>query len=147
MSCKKFTLEQPTKAQTGSRRLALLFLQLLAPDEGGLSTPRPGCFTSGKDPIPIVLEAGWSPEPVWTGAEKLSPTGTRSPDLPARSQSLYRLCYSGHRDLVNKYKTHVLNFCNFMYLLAPYMSIALKNLRKNRTYFHKARHIHAQWFL
>ena len=58
-------------------------------------TPRPP-FTSGKDPVPIVQEAGWSPRPVWTGAENLAPTGIRSPDRPARSQSLYRLRYPAH---------------------------------------------------
>ena len=52
--------------------------------------PRP-LFTPGKDPVPIVEEAGWAPGPVWTGAENLAPTGIRSPDRPARSQSLYRL--------------------------------------------------------
>jgi hypothetical protein len=34
--------------------------------------PRP-LFTLGKDPIPIVQEAGWAPGPVWTGAENLTP--------------------------------------------------------------------------
>jgi predicted membrane protein len=42
-------------------------------------------FTPGKDPIPIVQEAGWAMGPVWTGAENLAPTGIRSPDRPARS--------------------------------------------------------------
>jgi len=37
-------------------------------------TPRP-LFTPGKDPVPIVQEAGWAPGPVWTGAENLVPTG------------------------------------------------------------------------
>jgi len=37
--------------------------------------PRP-LFTPGKDPVPIVQEAGWAPGPVWTGAENLTPTGT-----------------------------------------------------------------------
>jgi hypothetical protein len=37
-------------------------------------TPRP-LFTPGKDPVPIVQEAGWAPGPVWTGAENLAPTG------------------------------------------------------------------------
>ena len=50
-------------------------------------TPRP-LFTPRKDPVPIVQEAGWS-----SGAENLAPTGIRSPDRPARSQSLYRLSY------------------------------------------------------
>jgi len=58
-------------------------------------TPRP-LFTPGKDPVPIVQEAGWAPGPVWTGAENLAPTGIRSPDRPARSQSLYRLSYPAH---------------------------------------------------
>ena len=57
--------------------------------------PRP-LFTHGKDPVPIVQEAGWAPGPVWTGAENLAPTGIRSPDRPARSQSLYRLSYPAH---------------------------------------------------
>jgi hypothetical protein len=39
-------------------------------------------------------EAGWAPGPVWTGAENLAPTGIRSPDRPAHSQSLYRLSYT-----------------------------------------------------
>ena len=47
------------------------------------------------DPVPIVQEAGWTPEPVWTGAENLAHTGIRSPDRPARSESLYRLSYPG----------------------------------------------------
>ena len=31
----------------------------------------------------------------WVGAESLAPTGIRSPDRPARSESLYRLSYPG----------------------------------------------------
>ena len=56
--------------------------------------PRP-LFTPRKDPVPIVQEAGWAPVLVWTGAENLALTGIRSPDRPARSQSLYRLSYRG----------------------------------------------------
>jgi len=47
-------------------------------------------FTPGKEPVPIVREAGWAPG---AGLENLAPTGIRSPDRPARSQSLYRLSY------------------------------------------------------
>jgi hypothetical protein len=35
-------------------------------------TPRPQ-LTPGKDPVPIVQEAGWASGPVWTGAENLAP--------------------------------------------------------------------------
>ena len=59
------------------------------------SKPRPH-FTPGKEPVPIVQKAGWAPGPVWTGG-KSRPTGVRSPDRPARTQSLYRLSYSAHR--------------------------------------------------
>ena len=61
----------------------------------GWSTPRPGRFTPWKDPVPIVQEAGCAPGLVWTGAENLATTGIRSPDLPARSKSLYLLRYHG----------------------------------------------------
>jgi hypothetical protein len=49
----------------GSRGIALLFLDLGA-RRGGWSAPRHGRFTPGKDPVPIVQEAGWAPGPVWT---------------------------------------------------------------------------------
>ena len=40
-------------------------------------------LTPGKDPVPIVQEAGWAPGPVWTGG-KSRLTGIRSLDRPAR---------------------------------------------------------------
>ena len=57
--------------------------------DGGWSTPRPGRFTPGKDPIPIVQEAGWDPGSVWTDGKNLATTGIRSPDRPARSEFLF----------------------------------------------------------
>ena len=77
-----------------SRYISTL-LSTSALDGGGWSTPRPGRFTPGKDPVPIVQEAGWAPGPVWTGTENLAPTLIRSPDRPARNESLYRLSYPG----------------------------------------------------
>jgi hypothetical protein len=47
---------------------------------GGWSTPRPGRFTRGNDRVPILQKAGWTPGPVWTGAENLAPTWIRPPD-------------------------------------------------------------------
>jgi len=65
----------------------------MAPEGGQGSASRPGRPYPGKDPVPIAQEAGWAPGPVWTGAENLASTGIRSPDRPARNQSLYRLSY------------------------------------------------------
>ena len=43
---------------------------------------RPGRFT----PVPVVLEVGLAPQPVWTGRENLpSPSGIRFPDCPTRA--------------------------------------------------------------
>ena len=61
----------------------------------GWSASRPDRFTPSKDSVPFVMEAGWVPLSVWTGAENFSSTGTRSPFRPARSESLYRLSYPG----------------------------------------------------
>ena len=47
------------------------------------STPRPH-FTPGKDPVPILQEAGWASGPVWTGG-KSRPHRNSIPDRPARS--------------------------------------------------------------
>jgi len=91
-----FTGTEALYGHRGSRGIALLFLD--HGTRGGWRfsvTPRP-LFIPGKDPVPIVQEAGWAPGPVWTGAENLAPTRIRSPDRPARSQSLYRLSYWAH---------------------------------------------------
>ena len=77
------------RATSACRGIPLLYFTTW----GGWSTPRPGRFTPGKDPVPIVQDAGWAVGAVWTSAEIFAPTGIRSPDRPARSESLYRLRY------------------------------------------------------
>ena len=85
-------------AHRGSRGIALPFHDHSTRREWGVRvTPRP-LFPPGKDPVPIVQEAVWSSGPVWTGAENHASTGVRSPDRPARSQSLYRLRYPAHSE-------------------------------------------------
>jgi hypothetical protein len=93
----KVTVTVPHNRPEGLERdrgIALLFLDLGA-RRGGWSVTRPGRFTPGKDPVPIVQEAGWAPGPVWTCAKNLPSPRIRYPDRPARSQSLYRLSYPG----------------------------------------------------
>jgi hypothetical protein len=61
----------------------------------GWSEPRPGRFTPGIDPVPIVQEAGWATGAAWTGAKNLALTWIRHPERPARSELLYQLSYPG----------------------------------------------------
>jgi len=98
---------RPGVVQKVGREIALIFH-----DHGARrvwvvsSTPWPR-FTSGKDPVPILQEAGWAPGPVWTSV-KSRPHRDSIPDLPARSQSVYRLSYWAH--------THILIYLYFIYI-------------------------------
>ena len=83
---------RPGLAQRVGRGIALLFHDRGTRREWVVSsTPRPH-FTPGKDPVPILQEAGWAPGLVWTG-EKSRLHRNSIPDRPARSQSLYGLSY------------------------------------------------------
>jgi hypothetical protein len=83
-------------SKRGSRGIALPVREPRHEEGMGWLAPRPGRFTPGeRDPVPIVQEAGWAPGPVWTCAKNLAHTGIRSPDRPARTESLWRLSYRG----------------------------------------------------
>jgi hypothetical protein len=58
------------------------------------ATPRP-VYPWKRDPVHVVLEAWWAAGPVRTATENLAPTGIRTPDRPARSESPCRLRYPG----------------------------------------------------
>jgi len=58
------------------------------------SAPRPH-FTHGKEPVPIVQEAGWVPGAGWKGGKSRSHRYS-IPDRPGRRQSLYQLSYPAH---------------------------------------------------
>ena len=68
----KFSRYRPGVAQRMGRGIALLFHDC-GTRRGWVvsSTPRPH-FTPGKDPVPILQEAGWAPGPVWTGEKSRS---------------------------------------------------------------------------
>ena len=55
----------------GEERYSSTLSLTSALDWGGWSTPRPGRFTTGKDPIPIVLEVGWAPELVVSNLQSI----------------------------------------------------------------------------
>jgi hypothetical protein len=91
----KWSRYRPSVAQRVGRGIALLFHDHSTRRGWAVSSmPRPH-FTPGKDPVPIVQEAGWAPGPVWT-VEKSRPHRDSIPDRPACSQSLYRLSYWAH---------------------------------------------------
>jgi len=46
-------------------------------------------------PVPTVQEAGWAPGSVWTGPENPATSDIPAPGRPARSETIYRLSYSG----------------------------------------------------
>ena len=83
-----------------SRGIALLFSRTFGTRRGwGIQPQAPAASTTGKDPVPIVQEAGWAPGSVWTGG-KPRPHRDSISDRPALSQSLYRLTYRAHRNRV-----------------------------------------------
>ena len=100
-------------AHRRSRGIALLFLDHGTRRRWGVSITFWSLFTPGKHLVPLVQEAGWAPAPVWTGAENLAPTGIRSPDRPACSQSLYRLHYPANTLMLHRLATKAL--FNYIY--------------------------------
>jgi len=122
----KWSRCMPGVAQRVGRGIALLFH-----DRGTRrgwvvsSTPQPH-FTSGKDPVPIVQEAGWAPGPVWMDG-KSRPHRDSSPDRPDRSQLLYRLSYPAHNIYI-------------------YTIIAPTNAHMYTKFVHSSTHVYIGWY-
>jgi len=86
------------------------------------STPRLH-FTSGKDPVPILQEAGWAPGPVWTGGRS-RPSRDSIPDRSASSPVAIPTELPGppflHNNLGNNKGSSVLSDARiFKYLSSP----------------------------
>jgi len=80
----KWSRHRPGVAQRVGRSIALLLHDRGTRRGWGVSsTPRPH-FTPGRDPVPILHEAGCAPGPVWTDG-KSRPHRDSIPDRPARS--------------------------------------------------------------
>ena len=102
----KFSRYRTGLAQRVGRSKALLFRDRGTRRGWVVSTTPPPHFTPGKDPVPILQEAGWAPGPIWTGG-KSCPHRDSIPNRPASSQSLYRLSYPAHN---NNNNTIILRF-------------------------------------
>jgi len=72
--------------------------------------PRPQ-LTPGKDPVPIVQEAGWASGPVWTGVENLTPTGIRFPDFMTTAHDGDKVVSLTHRPPLPPGNTPGTYFC------------------------------------
>jgi hypothetical protein len=85
------------------------------------SASRPGrCLPSGKTRYPLYSRLG-RPQGLSGQVRKFSPpTGIRSPDCPAPSQSLYRLSYQAHVSL----GSHQENTCGIIL-----MNSSMNNIR------------------
>jgi hypothetical protein len=103
---------------------------------------RPGTHCTG----------GWEgPGPVWTGAENLASTRIRSPDRPARSQSLYRLSYAAHavagcifviRDILNFFKkVSYLTALNQKIQIIPSLAVRMTPSGRNVSPVHTVHHM------
>ena len=91
----KWSRYRPSVAKRMGRGIALLFHDRGTRREWVVSSTPRSHFTPGKEPVPILQEAEWTPGPVWTGGRS-RPHRDSIPDRPARSQSLYRLSYPTH---------------------------------------------------
>jgi hypothetical protein len=88
----------PITCQTGTegeKRHSSTLSSTWTLDRGGWSTPRPGCFTPGKETRYQLYRRMGGPQgrPVRV-RKNLFPLGIRNPDHPASSKSLYRLSYA-----------------------------------------------------
>ena len=82
----------------------------------------PAAMYPRQDPVPILHEAGWAPEPVWLGG-KSRPHRDSIPDCPARSQ--YWLHYSFETNVKNLYVTYVLEFFSHYTYPVPDYSVCV----------------------
>ena len=88
---------------------------------GGSSTPRPGRFTPVKETrYPLYQRLGGS-QGLFGKVRKIALTGIRSPDRPARSQSLYRPSYRGPSEAISSHQRLITqNKCNDLCCRLPW---------------------------
>jgi hypothetical protein len=85
---------RPRRTHGVSGGIAQLFLNL-GTRRGVRSASRPGCLYPLERPGTHCTEGWVGPGAGLDRCGKSRPTGIRSPDRPARSESLYRLSYPG----------------------------------------------------
>jgi len=76
------------KAQMGGRSIPLPIHNLSGGMMWLVNTTPQSFYSWERHPVPVVHDAGWSLQPVWTGIENLASTTIRTPDCPACSSCL-----------------------------------------------------------
>ena len=66
----------------GKWRYSFTLSLISALDGGEWLTPDPDHLPPGKNPVPIVQEAGWASQSFWTAGVNLAPAGAPTPDHP-----------------------------------------------------------------
>jgi len=100
----KWSRYRPGVAQRVGSGIALLFHDRGTRRGWVVSSKLRPHFTSGKDPVPILQEAGWAPGSVWTGGKISSPPGFDLRTVQPVAQPLYRLSYPAHTLILLFYK-------------------------------------------
>ena len=93
------------------------------------STPRPH-FTPGKDPVPILQDAGWAAGSVWTGG-KSRPHRDSIPTVQPIAQLVYRTSYPAHVWIEYLCKIFIMEYGS----LSPKVQIILYFVRHVLKYF------------
>ena len=92
----KVSVEQALKVHRGSRGIVLFVISEI--DGGGWSTLRPGRFYPRERELCPLYRMLGGPQARSGRVRKIPPpTAIRSPERPARSESLFRLSYPGPR--------------------------------------------------
>ena len=108
----------------------------------------PAALPPGKTRYPLYRGLGGPLGPVWTDAENLAPTGIRSPDRPARSESLYRLSYPGPlSNAVPARKFHCLISSSCIILITATNCIYLQSSKTDQSASTKCTVFELQYFI
>ena len=91
-----FRVSRPVAYQAGTERRKRYTSTQSLPRRGrGVNATLRPLYPEERNPVPIAQDAGWSSKTVCMSQKNFAPTGVRTPDCPASSQSLNCLRYRG----------------------------------------------------
>jgi hypothetical protein len=99
---------RPIEAHLGDRRYSSYSFLTPAPEGGEWSASRPG---RALPPVPIVQEAGWAPEPVWTQRleeKSCASVGDRTPSVQSAVRHCTDWATPAHTNICHKLSKSIL---------------------------------------